>query len=348
MNKLSVFSRALGVLAVALFGLTGLTVLGGCASGIAPVAPPKQATPAASGSTVLGTGFNPTTNLFYTANGASGTVSVFDGATNKLSATINIGSCPTEIAVNPATNTIYVTNAIGGSMSVIDGATNTVKTTLTTVGAWPYAVAVNPVTNKVYVAEWVSGSDQNLYVVDGATNKVTTALQVGDYVSALAINTKTNTIYAATMSTVAVISGSNDTVTATLSPSTPYRVPSGGVDVDETTNTVYVANTSFGPDTITVINGVTNQIITTVGIGGTAGSLSVNPQTHMVYVTINGATALEVFSGATNTVVDSINLKYAAEDVTVNAAKNLLYVAEGSEVAVIDVAAKTTTDIPIQ
>jgi DNA-binding beta-propeller fold protein YncE len=97
-----------------------------------------------------------------------------------------------------------------------------------------------------------------------------------------------------------------------------------------------------------VINGVTNQIIATVGIGGTAGSLSVNPQTHMVYVTINGATALEVFSGATNTVVDSINLKYAAEDVTANAAKNLLYVAEGSEVAVIDIAAKTTTDIPIQ
>jgi len=43
-----------------------------------------------------------------------------------------------------------------------------------------------------------------------------------------------------------------------------------------------------------------------------------------------------------------VNLKYAAEDVTVNAAKNPLYVAEGSEVAVIDVAVKTATDIPIQ
>ena len=342
----SSFSSTLRVIAVALIGLTSLVVLGGCASGIAPIVAPKQIPAVGSTSVVMATAFNATTNLFYTANGTENTVSVFDGATNKLTATINVGSDPTGIAVNAVTNTIYVTNSLDSSLSVIDGATNLVKATLTTVGDDPYAVVVNPVTNKVYVAEWVSGSAQNLYVVDCATNQVASALTVGANVSALAINTKTNTIYAATMYSVAVINGSNDTVTATLAPSTPYQVPSGGIGVDESTNIVYVANTSFGPDTITAINGVTNQVITTVDLGATAGSLAVNPVTHMVYVAINGATALEVFSGATNTVVDSINLKYAAEDVTANATKNLLYVAEGSEVAVIDVAAGTTTDIP--
>jgi YVTN family beta-propeller protein len=259
-----------------------------------------------------------------------------------------LGSDPTGIAVNPVTNTIYVTNFLDASLSIINGATDAVTNTLTTVGDDPYAVVVNPVTNKVYVADWVTGDGQNLYVVDGVTNQVTSPLTVGDDVSALAINTKTNTIYAATMYSVVVINGSNDTITTTLAPSTPYRVPSGGIGVDESTNTVYVANTAFGPDTITVINGVTNQVITTVDLGTNGGSLSVNPQTHMVYVAANGYSGLVVFSGTTNTVASQISLKYSAEDITVAPAANLLYVAESSEVAVVNLATNTTTDIPAQ
>ena len=280
MNSPFEINRTSRIIAVALIGFACLAGLSGCAGGLAPVVAPKQAATTAMGSTVLGSGFNPTTNKFYTANGASDTVSVLDGVTNKLLATINAGSNPSCVAVNAVTNTIYVTNAMGGSVSVIDGGTDTVKTTLTTVGNWPYAIAVNPVTNKVYVAEWVSGSGQNLYVVDGATNKVTSALRIGDYVSALAINTKTNTIYAAGRMILLPINGSSDTLTATLLPQTPYRVPSGGIAVDESTNTVYVANTAFGPDTLTVIDGKSNQVTATVDLGGTAGSVLVNPRTQ--------------------------------------------------------------------
>jgi YVTN family beta-propeller protein len=347
---MNTLNRTTRTIAVALIGLTSLAVLAGCTGGLAPVAAPKQAAaPASQGAVVLATAFNPTTSLFYTANGAGNTVSVFSGVTNTLVATVNVGQNPVGIAVNPVTNVIYVVNSLGtGSMSVIDGATNTVKATLTTVGDDPYSVVVNPVTNKVYVANWVTGYDHNLYVVDGVTNKVTSSLTVGDDVSALAINTKTNTIYATTMYTVAVIDGSKDTVTATLAPSTPYRIASGGIAVDESTNTVYVANTAFGPWTITAINGATNQVITTVDLGANGGSLSVNPQTHMVYVGITGAKALVVFSGITNTVTGQIALKYEAEDVTVNPSANMIYVAEASEVAIVNVAAGTTLDMPVQ
>ncbi|MGD0905323.1 MAG: YncE family protein, partial [Terracidiphilus sp.] len=232
----SSFSNTLRVIAVALIGVASLAVLSGCAGGLALVAAPKQASPASADvAEVMAITFNSTTNLFYTANGAGNTVSVFDGVTNQLKDTINVGSDPTGIAVNPVTNTIYVTNSFDASLSIINGATDAVTNTLTTVGDDPYAVVVNPVTNKVYVADWVTGDDQNLYVVDGVTNQVTSSLTVGDDVSALAINTKTNTIYAATMYTVAVINGSNNTITATLAPSTPYRVPSGGIGVDEST-----------------------------------------------------------------------------------------------------------------
>jgi len=77
MNKLNGTTRTLRVITVALIGLTSLAVLGGCASGIAPIAAPKQVPSVGSTSEVMAVAFNPTTNLFYTANGAGNTVSVF-------------------------------------------------------------------------------------------------------------------------------------------------------------------------------------------------------------------------------------------------------------------------------
>ncbi|MGB1271293.1 MAG: fructose PTS transporter subunit IIA, partial [Endozoicomonas sp.] len=61
------------------------------------------------------------------------------------------------------------------TVSVIDGRRNTVAATVAT-GANPWTAAVNPVTNRVYVANY---DDDNVTVIDGATNAVTT-LAAGD------------------------------------------------------------------------------------------------------------------------------------------------------------------------
>ena len=55
----------------------------------------------------LGVAVNPTTNRVYVANGNSNTVSVIDGATNTLVATVPVQSAPETLAVNPSTNRIY-------------------------------------------------------------------------------------------------------------------------------------------------------------------------------------------------------------------------------------------------
>ena len=56
---------------------------------------------------------NPVTNKIYVANGggggASGYVTVIDGATNSTT-TVAAGYGPSAIAVNPVTNQIYVAN----------------------------------------------------------------------------------------------------------------------------------------------------------------------------------------------------------------------------------------------
>jgi YVTN family beta-propeller protein len=76
-------------------------------------------------------------------------VSVINGATNTVVATVTVGNEPDAIAVNSATNQIYVTNHGSGTMSVISGATNTVAATVT-VDSEPDAVAVNPATSQIY------------------------------------------------------------------------------------------------------------------------------------------------------------------------------------------------------
>src|SRR5262249_20600724 len=96
------------------------------------------------GVSATGVAVNPTTNTIYVASFGDGTVSVFDEATDTVTATIALGagSYPWGMAVSPTTNRIYVTNAFNGTLSVIDGATNAVKATIG-VGSAPRGVGVN-------------------------------------------------------------------------------------------------------------------------------------------------------------------------------------------------------------
>ena len=54
-------------------------------------------------------------------NDSSGTVSVIDGASNTVAATVSVGSDPLAVAVNAVTGQVYVANESSGTVSVIDG-----------------------------------------------------------------------------------------------------------------------------------------------------------------------------------------------------------------------------------
>lgn len=51
---------------------------------------------------------NPVTNQVYVTNLMSNTVTVIDGPTNLVAATIGVDSGPGAVAVNPLTNQVYV------------------------------------------------------------------------------------------------------------------------------------------------------------------------------------------------------------------------------------------------
>jgi YVTN family beta-propeller protein len=105
--------------------------------------------------------------MVYVANGNS--VSVIDGATNTVVATIANLSGPFGVGVNSTTNQVFVSNNNGNTVAVIDGATNTVITTVA-VGNSPTGVRVNSTTNLIYVANLGSGT---ISVIDGTNDTVT-------------------------------------------------------------------------------------------------------------------------------------------------------------------------------
>src|SRR5205823_1537232 len=134
---------------------------------------------------------NSNTDRIYAANRFANVISVIDGSTDSVIATIAGINQPYGLAVNPNTNRLYVTNGV--AVDVVDLSTNTLLGTIP-VGPSPYGVAVNPNTNKIYVTNQgsgragdcssfvfpaQSGCGNTMSVIDGVTNTVTATVAVG-------------------------------------------------------------------------------------------------------------------------------------------------------------------------
>jgi YVTN family beta-propeller protein len=77
----------------------------------------------------------------YVGNGSLGSVSVIDAATNMVTATIPVGTCPLGVSVTPDGSKLYVANECSNTVSVINTAKNTVTATIP-VGSEPFAFGI--------------------------------------------------------------------------------------------------------------------------------------------------------------------------------------------------------------
>ncbi len=169
------------------------------------------------GTNPLGVAVNANTNMIYVANSGSNNISVVDGTSNSVVATVADPNAlvPVAVAVNPTTNTIYVANQQSNNLTVIDGTTNSVTATIP-VGTSPSGVAAESRTNFIYVSNFgnsQNGDPGNITVINGAT-KDTTTLTDAKAVNPAAIgaNSVTNKIYVANWNSnnVTVIDGAHD------------------------------------------------------------------------------------------------------------------------------------------
>jgi YVTN family beta-propeller protein len=153
-----------------------LTVINGATSAITATV----AAPAAS------VAVDEATNVIY-AVPITAPVSVIDGATNTVTASISLGTGrATGVAVNPDTQ---------NGVAVINGATNTLTTTVA-VTPGPDDVAVNAASDTVFASTGGTGiaGMGETSVIDGNSNTVTATLPRGSY--AVAADPDTGTAYA--------------------------------------------------------------------------------------------------------------------------------------------------------
>jgi DNA-binding beta-propeller fold protein YncE len=271
------------------------------------------------------------------------TVSVIDGAmcngTQSSGCgqvqTITVGEGPNWIVLDPTTHTAYTANLTGDSVSVINTATCNAtvtsgcgqKTSTVHVGANPWALSIDQKLHRVYVA---NNFDDTVSVLNTATCNATVTsgcgaipptVQVGGAPQALLADPTTETLYVANGgdSTVSVINlGTCDgtatsgcrTVAPTADVSTPFLNPptklTGGIAVDGSTSTVYVAN--LGAGTVSVVNSSTCNVSEksgckkpagTIDVGGEPGGVAIDQATDTVYVANLQGNAVSVIDGAT-------------------------------------------------
>jgi YVTN family beta-propeller protein len=276
----------------------------------------------------------------------------------KVTGTIAVGTAPNAIAVDSTTNKIYVADfgkednngicqtcycpVVNGTLTVIDGATQSPTTTgFSYTYSNPLDLAVIPANNTLYVASRVfftisptCGYTDNVAVLASATLTQTTTTYVGSAHAGaqIAVNQSTGNVYSADWSdgTVTVLDASGNVLDTINLPTRPTALA-----VNTTTNKIYVATnecpTCIDPvsNNIIVIDGATNQVVTTITDANAAdpSSVAVNPISDTIYVTNGQSNNLTVIDGASDSVSATLPAGLSPSSVAVDPQTNFIYIA---------------------
>jgi YVTN family beta-propeller protein len=205
------------------------------------------------GALPLGILWNPASNKVYTVNNYDYTVSVIDGASNQVVATVGVADEPMALCWNSVHNKVYCASIDPDWLSVIDGAGDTLIRKVRMRGQ-PTRMVYNPMMDKLYVvcfddqmirvydgaadtlvAEILTGNgsphtllwhqvsnrmfcpvSDSMFVIDCVSDQVVSRLRVGEDLRACIWNPASNLVYAAGSWDVYALSAGGDSVVATI------------------------------------------------------------------------------------------------------------------------------------
>ncbi len=204
-------------------------------------------------------------------------VVLFDASTELVTGSIPIDNFPSDVAVTPNGAFAYVPGVLGFPtgevlpffISVIDTATNAVVDTIA-LGAnqSPRDVGFAPNGDRAYVT---IGGDNQLLVVDTATNQAVTAIAVGRAPCDVVVSPDARFAYVTNRlsNDVSVVDLSTNTVAASI----PAGPGPSGVAITADGSTVYVTN--FDADFVSVIDTATNKVVGTIAVGMMPGDVQI-------------------------------------------------------------------------
>ncbi len=273
--------------------------------------------------------FAPANNYVYVANYGSNDVSVIDGSTNKIVATIPVGKNPILLAYAPSNQEIYVSNWGSSTVSAISSATNTIVATIP-VGSGPQGIAFDPANNEILVTNYNFPSASNtVSAISTATNTVVATITVGSNPIRLAYDPANGYMYVADYSSgqVSVIGSSNSVVTTISSlPGNPNTV-----GYDPANHEMYVS--SNNANKVTAIDS-SNTVVATITVGGNPYGMFYDPTNTEIYVSSTSPGNLVYAINTTNGVdpktpitVDN-TISPGPYDITYNPANGNMYVSD--------------------
>ncbi len=106
-------------------------------------------------------------------------------------------------------------------------------------------------------------------------------------------------------------------------------------------NNVYVS--SFGSNTISVINSSSNTVISTISVGNGSSAIAYNPQNHNMYVTNSNSNTISVINSSSNTVISTISVGTNPVNIAYNPSNNNMYIVneDSNTISVINSSSNT-------
>lgn len=234
---------------------------------------------------------NPLTHKVYVACFGSGEVAVLDGQAMHPLKRIFVGPEPCWLDVDQARNRIFVTLHGNSTLIILDGEADSILHTVKTDVAGMWGVAYNPNLNRVYVghrdARSILTVDMNTFRILWSQTVIPFSQKPGLQPYSLAFNPRTNRLYVVggeNVGQVAVFEAKPDS----LGLITRIGVGTGGADgggglvVNPRTNHIFVSNSL--DNTVSVIDGEYNRVITTIPVAEDPFGMAVNTNTNVVYV----------------------------------------------------------------
>lgn len=269
-------------------------------------------------------GVNVRTDQVYVANSGGNSVSVIDGASNTVTATIPGITFGESVAVNPSQNRIYVDEFETANIAVISGGTQAVHQVPITTEPDPTSsqtIAVNSKTNQAYVC-----SNDQIIVLDGNTNMIVAAISVPFCDFALAVDETRNLVYAGTIDRkLYTVDGATNTVINSFALDFTNSPPSS-ISVDTVNNRLALTCPSSSGQ-VELIDAATGGVLAHLRGFNTPEDTAFTPDGKLLLITEGGTNNLDFINAHTGTKVLTLAVGVQPIGVAINPATAMAYTA---------------------
>jgi len=265
------------------------------------------------------------TNKIYVANTGSGSISVIDGTSDDVVATIPGEAHPYAIAVNDITATVYVTNTYSNAVTVIDVHTDTAHP-LNVGGA--DGIAIDSRTNTIFLTTY---EDPDLRLVNGATGEVR-KISVGAHIWGMVFDEDSGSLYLAHTVTAELVSLNEKSLAIRTIP--VGQIPCA-LAVNPATQRLYAVN--YSDETLSVIDLRLQRAIATLPVGHHPQAVAVDPIRNVIYVANVHGNNVTAIDGRNNRVIGALAAGEDPYAVAVDAKTGQVFTADYGIPALIEV-----------